>query len=64
MALSRQPPYNLLKPLPAPLIIFELIKARASRSQQHDVAWLRDGIRFADGVLQNLGVNNFYIFYL
>ncbi len=56
---SLQPPHNLLKHLPALLIILELIKAGASRSQQHHITRLGHSIRLAQRILQRLGVHNF-----
>jgi hypothetical protein len=44
---SPQPPNNFLKHLPPLLIILKLIKASASRSQQHHISRLRDSVRFA-----------------
>src|SRR6202021_221021 len=58
---SPQSPHNLLKNLPALLIILELIEARTSRRQQHHIAWLRHSVRLAECVLQGLCVDHFNI---
>ena len=59
--LRGQAPHDLFEHLPAVLVALELVEAGAGGGQQDDVSGLRDGVRFADGIFEGLGVDDFCV---